>query len=264
MRPVIAAIKLTAFFLWAFIAVLLQIPVLSIARMTGITSFIYIIPQLFHSVTCWIFKIHVQINGKISNTKQTVFISNHISYLDIPVLGSHIRASFIAKQDVAQWPLFGFLSKMQRTFYVSRNRVSVAQETAAIKSIFQGGTNLILFPEGTSSSGESVLPFHSSFFSLIIPKSPSSAETLLQPITLHIEETNGKAIKSQQDRDIYAWHGDMELAPHLWAFAKMSGAKLRLVFHPLITVKHTDNRKDLSQNTYRIIQDTFATLQNKV
>jgi len=238
-----AAIRLLLFALWTIGIVLLQIPVLCVTRGPAI----YHLPCLWHKGVCKIFGIKVTYGGSPDHTRQTVYVSNHLSYLDIPVIGSLLKASFVAKKDVSSWPVFGFLSKLQNTAFISRSRKDAKTENNALSKMVEEGKSLILFPEGTSTDGQSVRPFKSSLFSVILESNPSQ-ELLVQPFTLRVERANGAGPQTQEERDYYAWHIEMEneLPTHLWRFAKGKGAHIHLHFHPAQKAAAFSDRKSLA------------------
>jgi len=76
----------------------------------------HIIPELWHKGVCTIFGLKTDIQGEVNTASQTLFMSNHLSYLDIPILGNAVKhTSFLAKKEVQSWPGFGFLADLQRT-----------------------------------------------------------------------------------------------------------------------------------------------------
>ncbi len=131
----------------------------------------YILPQFFHRVTCFIFGIRIYLRGSPAFDHHLLFMSNHVSYLDIPVLGSIIKSSFVAKSEVSGWAVFGFLSTLQQTAFIKRKRTAITREAGALQQRIEGGESLIIFPEGTSTDGLSVDPFKSSLFSLSLLES---------------------------------------------------------------------------------------------
>ena len=88
----------------------------------------YIIPYFFHNLCRRIFGIKIKICGKASGNFPVLFISNHASYLDILILGSLFKTSFVAKKEVAKWPLFGILAKLQNTIFVDRRISSLKSQ----------------------------------------------------------------------------------------------------------------------------------------
>ena len=105
--------------------------VMLIAKLTHFTSLQYAFPIFFHGVVNRICGIHTEITGEPMSEVPTLFVSNHVTYMDIFVLGSVIRGPFIAKSEVADWPIFGSLAKLQNTLFVER-RGSKAKEQVGV------------------------------------------------------------------------------------------------------------------------------------
>lgn len=210
----------------------------------------YAIPCFWHRNICRAFGIKFETVGTPSLDRQTLFMCNHLSYLDIPLIGSIIKASFVAKSDVSSWPVFGFLADLQQTAYMQRKKTAIAQEAKTLQGRIAAGKSLIIFPEGTSTDGQSVLPFKSSLFSLAL--NTTQKDLLVQPMTLQLLEVDGRPVRTQEDRDLYTWHLNMqtELPEHLWRFALTSGAKLRLTFHPPLQAAAFEDRKVLAKTCH--------------
>lgn len=248
MRIILALVKLAAFIFCVLVASLVQPAVLLFTK--GPAS--YVFPRLWHSCACFIFGIQIRVVGAPPEHGHIFYIANHLSYLDIPVLGSLIKGSFIAKADVEGWALFGFLSKLQQTAFIRRDRQAAKMVQTQLDTMLSDGKDLILFPEGTSTDGRSVRPFKSSMFSLAMD-SDHSDKMLIQPITISMKSVDGIDINinsPQEYRDLYAWHvemdDDLDIGKHLWRFAQSKGAVLQVVFHSPIAPKNFTNRKDLS------------------
>jgi 1-acyl-sn-glycerol-3-phosphate acyltransferase len=248
MRLAIALLKGFLFFASVFIFAPLQILLLLFHR--GEKS--YIIPSLWQKIICAVFRIQVIVEGVPLHDRQTLFVCNHVSYLDIPVIGSVLQASFIAKKEVAGWPVFGFLSRLQQTAFISRSRGDAQKEKNALSTMIAEHKNLILFAEGTSTDGRAVAPFKSSLFSLTLDV--GQRPLMIQPVTLRLEEVDGRSPEDQTVRNIYAWHGDMTMPPHLKGFAKSRGAVIRLIFHPPVDPKNYADRKILADACREAVQ----------
>jgi 1-acyl-sn-glycerol-3-phosphate acyltransferase len=249
MRTVIATIKISLFLLQVVWIAPFQILMLLFTR--GPAA--YVLPQLWHSIVHRILGIRVLITGTPCTQQQTLFMSNHISYLDIPVLGSVIPASFVAKEEVAGWALFGFLSKLSQTVFIQRTRRGTGRARNELAAMIERKKTLIIFPEGTSSDGQNVYDFKSSLF--ILPLQASNPDLMVQPVTVRVEQTDGKPVTTQDDRDLYSWHVDMdmELGPHLWRFAKTKGSVIRLIFHTPLSAKDYTDRKTLCRDCYNAV-----------
>lgn len=241
-------LKALLFFLWCAIVAPLQMIVMIFHRGHGA----YLIPYFWQKGVCRIFGLKVIVEGTPLHDQQTLFVCNHVSYLDIPVIGSVLKASFVAKKEVATWPVFGFLSRLQQTAFISRSRGDAQKEKNALSNMLDEGKSLILFPEGTSTDGSDVAPFKSSLFSMTLDDSRHAL--MIQPVTLRIEQVNGQNPDAQAIRDLYAWYGDMTMPPHLKAFTASRGALIRLVFHDPIDPKTYTDRKFMADQCRDIIR----------
>ena len=225
MAGFVAILKLVAFLLWSALLVPVQLVIMMFSG--GKPS--YAVPHIWHKGVCRILGLKAIVEGKPCTDRQVIFISNHLSYLDIPVIASVLKASFIAKGEVAGWPVFGFLSKLQQTAFVSRSKSTLGNDKNALEYMLKDGRSMILFPEGTSTDGRTVVPFKSSLFSIAL--ADDGTDIWLQPMTLSMISVDGREPSDQTTRDLYAWHGDMTLSPHLSAFAKTRGATIKITFH---------------------------------
>lgn len=245
MRSVKAFSKITLYVLGIVVVAPLQTIVLSITK--GPAA--YVLPKLFHQYCCLILSIQCEVRGTPNKKNQTLYMCNHVSYLDIPLLGSIINGSFLAKKEVSEWPLFGFLAKIQQTAFIERKTREIGREKSKLEKFISDGKSLIVFPEGTSSSGLTVKPFKSSLFSLT---EGLQTPIDIQPVTISIIETDGKRANTKEEHDIYAWPLEMEtpLHVHLWLFAKTRGARLVVTFHDPLKVPPGTDRKTLANTCF--------------
>lgn len=140
--------------------------------------------------------------------RPTLYVCNHVSYLDITVIGSVLEACFVAKAEVASWPGIGWLARLQRTLFVARRHGAVADHVAVLRDRLAAGDNLVLFAEGTSTDGLTVRRFKPALFAAL------GRDVLVQPMWIAYRALDGQAL-DEGSRDRVAWHGDMTLAPHL-------------------------------------------------
>jgi len=250
MRTLIATAKITAFLLLSLGIIIPQKLVMLFSK--GRPS--HIIPELWHKTVCAIFGLKTKIQGAPNTASQTMFMSNHISYLDIPILGATVKhTSFLAKKEVQSWPGFGFLADLQRTAYIERKTSAIKRESDKIKKRIDQNQNLILFPEGTSTDGIDVRDFKSSLFALAL--SGTNPDLRIQPVTIALQTINGKKPETIEERRLYTWplEDDIEMPAHLWRFAKTNGATLRIVFHETVNPADFENRKTLAKACHEIV-----------
>lgn len=233
--------RLTLYF--AFTVVLM--PLQAIGLMLG-CRWVATFPVFYHRCCCRLLGFRVRRIGQPARGGPVLFVANHASYLDISVLGSLIPGSFIAKTEVASWPLFGWLAKLQRSVFVDRQVRSTAQQRNAIAERLAAKDALILFPEGTSNDGNRVLPFKTALFSVA-----ASAEhpVTVQPVSVTYTRLDGMPL-GRRYRPLVAWYGDMEMPPHLWTVTGLGTIEVVVEFHPATSYAAQGSRKALSQYCY--------------
>lgn len=213
------------------------------------------IPRFFHRVCLRVLGIRIEQRGTMSNARPTLFVSNHSSYLDITVLGALIPGCFVAKTEVARWPIFGLLAKLQRTVFVDRRRNSTHQQRDSIADRLAAGDNLILFPEGTSNDGNRTLPFRSALLSVAEPAhNGDRAPLAVQPVSVAYTLLNGMPI-GHSLRPLVAWYGDMGLADHLWQFLRLGNLTVVVRFHDPATIDQFGSRKALTDYCYGTVAE---------
>ncbi|KYO52521.1 lysophospholipid acyltransferase family protein [Tistrella mobilis] len=213
-------------------------------------------PRFYHRLTCRLIGFDVDVVGTPVRDRPALFVSNHSSYLDISVLGSVIAGSFIAKSEVADWPLYGLLAKLQRTVFVKRERSRTAEQADEVARRLEAGDRLILFPEGTSNDGQRVLPFRTAFFS-VADRRPGGRPLVVQPVSLAYTHVRGMPM-GRKLRPAYAWYGDMDLAGHLWTALTLGPARVELVFHPPVTIDDFKDRKALARHCEQAVSAGVA------
>lgn len=138
-------------------------------------------PMWFLRASARISGARVEVIG--THLKRDVFyVANHISWIDILSLAGACGTAFVAKAELARAPLVGWLAGMNRTVYVQReNRMGVAEQINALKEALADNWSVTVFPEGTTTDGQSLLPFKSSMLSVLDPPPPG---VLVQPVLL--------------------------------------------------------------------------------
>jgi lyso-ornithine lipid O-acyltransferase len=201
------------------------------------------LPRFYHRQCCRIFGFDIRQFGEPVAARPVLFTPNHVSYIDITVLGAVIPGSFVAKSEVSGWPLFGWLAKLQRSVFVDRQVRSTAQQRDALAERLAAGDALILFPEGTSNDGNFVLPFKSALFSVVFNQ---EQPITVQPVSLAYTKIDGLPI-GRRLRPCVAWYGDMAMAPHLWRLLGFSAIEAVVEFHPPVSVAEFPSRKALAE-----------------
>jgi 1-acyl-sn-glycerol-3-phosphate acyltransferase len=176
------------------------------------------IPHLYHRVLCALIGVRIREVGVRSTASPALILSNHVSWLDICVISALAPVVFVAKREVAGWPLFGWLAKLQRTIFINRQaRHQTGAATRQIAGRLLGGDAVVLFAEGTSSDGTRVLPFRSSLVGAVhhaLGNSTHHTHVTVQPMSLAYVGFGGVPM-GRGLRERVAWYGDADLVPHL-------------------------------------------------
>lgn len=235
-----------------FVAVIIaSIPLITVqAIMVKISSqYWWHFAGLWHRTVCRILGIRISIKGKIKHGGPVLYAANHISWLDILILGGVLEnASFIAKSEMANWGLIGRLCALHKTIFVNRTRrTDSARQRDELVSRVQEGHSLILFPEGTSTDGVHVGAFKSALFSVAERADEATDHRLvIQPVTLAFTEMNGMPLVRSR-MPLVAWLGDVELLSHLQQFLGQGRTSVTLEFHPAISLAEAGSRKALAR-----------------
>lgn len=126
-------------------------------------------PRLFLGWVAWSAGMRVRTVGR-PLPRNVLFLCNHLSWLDIMVVAGATGAAFVSRDDVARWPLFGWLANLNNTVYVARgDRGAVKGQADALRAALATGQPVALFPEGTTEGGHEVLPFRASLLAALFP-----------------------------------------------------------------------------------------------
>jgi 1-acyl-sn-glycerol-3-phosphate acyltransferase len=208
-------------------------------------------PHRYHRFLCRLFGIRVTVIGRPIQSRGVLMVANHTSYFDIIVLSAAARVSFVAKHEVARWPLFGTLARLQETVFIQRAKRSQTVEARdLIRERILEGDALVLFPEGTSDDGNQVLPFKSALMGAAeaeVGKEPDGRvrHVPVQPVSISYTGLYGLPM-GRDVRPLFAWYGDMDLVPHLWESVKQGPLDAIVEFHPPLSVDSEGGRKALA------------------
>jgi 1-acyl-sn-glycerol-3-phosphate acyltransferase len=194
-----------------------------------------------------IFEISVEVTGlesNLMNQKKYLMVANHISWMDIIVIQSIKPCIFVAKSDVASWPLFGWVAQMTGTIFIKRDKISDIKK--ALKKMKRRliKRSVCIFPEGTSTNGRYLLPFKSNLF-----QSSIDTQKSILPLCLRYEQKNIYTDKT-------AFVDDMSL---LDSIIKIKQEKdIRVVVEILQPIRPRYNRKELASYTQEIVRKNLS------
>src|SRR5579872_7317638 len=214
-------------------------------------------PNWYHRQVARLFGIHIRIVGRPVMGEGVLLVANHTSWADIVIFSAAAPISFVAKAEVAAWPLFGTLARLQRTVFVERTRRSATGETRdVIRERLLAGDTLLLFPEGTSHDGNRVLPFKSALLGAAEAILANGQHVKVQPVSAAFTGLHGLPM-GRENRPLFAWYGEMEMVPHLWEALQAGPLDVVVQFHPPFSLDSMD-RKTLARQAQEVVQAGLA------
>ncbi len=215
------------------------------------------ITSFFSSLALRVLRINVNINGQGAESvpDAALFVCNHLSYLDILVMAAHFPGLFITSMEVKHTPVLGLLAEMGGSLFIERrNRDNIDGEIATIANALQQGFRVTLYPEGTSSDGQSVLPFKRSLI-----QSALDAHVPVQPFALAYSKINDQPF-GDINRDRVCWYGSMSFLPHFLSLFRVSRIQTQLHVLPAVYPGCGDTRKDICDLVQTAIRQTYHSL----
>jgi lyso-ornithine lipid O-acyltransferase len=182
--------------------------------------------------------VRLVVRGTPCTAPGTLMVANHVSYIDIPVLGAVAGVDFVAKAEIAGWPVMGAIGRMIGTLYVERRPAAAGQARDALAARLDGGDRLAMFPEGTTTDGRRVLPFRSAPFAAL---ESAKGEIRVQPVSLRYVALDGLPLDRERRWQV-AWCGDAELVPHIWQLFDSGAVVAEVEFHPAFAPAEIDRK----------------------
>jgi 1-acyl-sn-glycerol-3-phosphate acyltransferase len=218
------------------------------------------IPRLFHRLTCRCLGVRRRVRGTPPPAGSSgLIVANHVSWLDIAVLGAERPVCFVAKSEVAAWPVIGFLAKLQRTVFIDRSRRAATADVAAqMGERLSAGEAVVLFAEGTTGDGTRILPMRSSLLGAAHEahgksETEAAADIAVYPLTISYTGFHGMA-GGRAERAMLAWYGDTELAPHLKTVLRAGAIDVELVWGAPIAMGRETSRKEATRRAEAAIR----------
>ena len=231
--------------------------VLRLLRVPGVYE---VMLPMFHRGVCKILGLKVEVIGQMSQYKPTLFVSNHISYIDIFITG-YMLSFFVAKSEVANWPVFGKLAKIQNTLFIERNPKKARQQIEILRTHLSSGNNLTLYPEGTSTNGTYVEPFKSTLFAAA-ETDKQEPRVAIQAMTVAYTHHADQEIVDQAVRDHYAWYAKMPFLSHFLGLMPLKSARAIIYFHPVCYIDEFENRKACADHCHKVVSQKLDDLVN--
>lgn len=198
------------------------------------------LPVWFHRYALAVMGVRRDVRG--ASRGPALLVSNHVSWLDVMVIGACRPTAFVGKAEIALWPVFGALARLQDTLFVDRDRrLGAAADARDMARRLAIGQGIAVFAEGTSSDGCGVLPFRSALLGAV-----EGAPAIVQSVAVAYLARDGGRLDAAGRRDV-AWWGDKELAPHLVAILGARSLDVRVEFGAPFEPAPGETRKTLAR-----------------
>jgi 1-acyl-sn-glycerol-3-phosphate acyltransferase len=220
------------------------------------------IPVYYHRFLCRLLGIRVRRTGAPVDARPLLIVANHSSWLDISIISAQAPVVFVAKSEIARWPFFGLLAKLQRTVFVERDRRHKTGEVnAAIAQRLADGDPVLLFGEGTAGDGNRVLPFRSALIGAArdaLAAAEHVREIWIQPLSIAYVSQHGIPL-GRHLRPRAAWYGKMKLVPHIGAIARAGAIDVAVTWGEPIAYNAETDRKVLAKDLETAIRAATVT-----
>jgi len=255
-------LKLTAFLsLWVFFFALVGLAHLWMSIL-GLPNRWKIVSRLNRSYTLLlrtILNIKVTVDGDEGHLERGgyVIIANHMSYVDGIVLGSIFPIVFVSKKEVRSWPVVGLWNILCGTIFIDRqHKQEVGSMVDEMAAKLKQEANILLFPEGTSTNGERMLPFQT------VPlAAPLRSRSIIVPATIAYKSIEDRPV-SAANRDLIYWYGEMDFITHFWKLLALRGVEVLVTIQPQVECfRYPDSsagRKKLAEDCYNRVLGRFT------
>lgn len=207
------------------------------------------LPRLFHRLSCIFLGLRVTVVGRPETGRPTLLVSNHISWTDIIAVGAVADVTFVAKSEIARWPVVGFMASMQKTIYVDRNRRRDAHRTSSeMAQRLAGGGAVLLFAEGQSDIGTHVLPFRSALVGAAqaAMREAGARNVAIQPMTIAYTRLQGLPV-SRNERSLIAWIKSKSIGENIVEILCGGVREVTIAFGDPVPLNEGDDRKQVTK-----------------
>lgn len=211
---------------------------------------------LFCRALCRLLQIEVR-QDRAPGREPALLVANHVSWLDVIVLGRESSLCFLAKAEVASWPVLGRLARAQGCVFIDRSRrMTIPSVNRQIADRLREGRSVVLFPEATTSDGTRIQRFHAPHFQAAedaMALDPGLETVAIQPLAICYARQNGLPL-GRRGRSKFAWYGDMTFWPSFVALVTSGPIRCELARGAALTFRRGDDRKRVARATERTIR----------
>lgn len=250
-----AIIKIIFVVVWILFFFLLLTAIQLVIRKRDGNKFFGRVQRLAFWGVCFIMGLRIKQVGEIEKKRPLLLVSNHLSYLDVLVIGSRVDVCFTPKSEIEGWPMIGAICRLIGCVFIERKASKVKDSESKLKKALAERRAVSVFAEGTTGDGKHLHRFKSSLF-VVAEDKLADMSIYVQPLAIRYLRVGGLPIDSVQLPRI-AWYGDMYLAPHLWQLLQLGKIDVELDFMPAIAGNSIGERKEIADYCYRLIDDAI-------
>lgn len=209
--------------------------------------------SLFCRLALWLLKFKVHVINVPSQKKPFLLVGNHLGMLDILVVAARKPTLFITSVELRQTAGLGFIAEMAGCLFVERrSRSNITGEIGEIREALKQGFSVTLYPEGTSTNGERVLPFKKSLMTAV-----AGTGVHIKPMVINYRKINGEPM-SDKWRDYVCWYGDQTFLPMLGRIFSVSSVEVDLEFCGEVMVHSEEQRHQVAAEIQKVIVDKYV------
>lgn len=215
--------------------------------------------QIYSRIALWILGIDLRTIYSAEadrSSKPKLYICNHMSYTDIMVISAWLHTCYVTSVEIRDTFFLGHMCRIAGCIFIERrSRSNIDGEISEIARTLRAGSNVLIFPEGTSTNGDGVLPFKRSLL-----KAAISAEVDVQPLCLQYLKGDGTPL-TITERDNVCWYGDAGFVPHLWRLLGMRKIRANVLVLPSLSYTPELTRDQIADFSYQSISNAYAPAQ---
>lgn len=221
----------------------------------------------YSRAVCVLLGVRIHVTGSPPWDHAALILANHVSWLDILVITATAPVIFVAKAEVARWPLIGWVARARGTVFVERDRRQrTPKANADIARHLAEGQSIVLFAEGTSSDGNRVLLFRSALVGALreaLAQVEAGKRIAVQPLSVAYTGILGLPM-GRQHRPIAAWYGERDLLPHLKEILRRGAVDVTLRWGEPVEFGGGADRKALVRSVEAVVRTlTAASLRGR-
>lgn len=252
-RVILFATALFFFFIFATLSILICLGDSKKAR-----PFLIDLVSLISKIGLLLFGINLKTNLKTINLKKNyLFVSNHMSYLDILSMSSVLRTCFVTSLEMKKTPFLGQLCTLGGCLFVDRkNKRGLSKEVISLTDVLLSGLNITIYPEAKSTNGDKVHLFKRPLFQAAI-----DANVEIVPVCLNYIKLDGKKV-TKKNRDHLFWYDEMSFFPHALKLFSKKNSEIELTFFPPIKASDYADKNALAEKCYDVIFKNYVPIQD--